>query len=531
MGGNALIGRRAFALGLPAMAGFASLPRMGRAAGVPSGTLTVALGAESTTFDPTASSAGVDWYFIGNLFEQLVRPDPSGKTINWLAKSWEVTGTQDKPIIDVTIRDSVLFHNGDPLTASDFEFAWQLMRDPKHARFSHMQADVESFEIVDDHRFRLHFSQPDASYLVNYLQLWAVPKKYYQQVGADGFVKAPIGTGPWKFVSRTVHEDLRLEAFDGYWNKDQRPGVQSLVIKIIPEDLTRVAAFKTGAVDWIDAVPPAMVAEFRKLPGVSTKTMADGNNLFINFDSDQPNSPFKDVRVRQAAAHAIDIDAIVAKVLFGQGERYVEVAPGEAGYDPALKPYAYDPKKARELLRAAGHPNGFDVPAYNLTTPREPNVKEMGEAAFAYLSQAGIRCRVQELEYGAWINEGRRKPTGPQMDGAISWMWSQGLPGDPGTAWEGHLHSYVPNGGYGSYSYTNDPEVDKLLEQQRRTLDPAKRDEILRTIARIKHERVLGGLTTYRPLVTFAWRMDKVAWTPWSWPGYWRSFQEIGRKA
>ncbi len=323
---------------------------------------------------------------------------------------------------------------------------------------------------------------------------------------------------------------MRLQAFDGYWNKAQRPTVKNLVIKVIPEDLTRVAAFRTGAVDWIDAVPPAMTAEFQKMSGVSTKTLADGNNLFINLAADQPNSPFKDVRVRQAAAYAIDMDAIISKVLFGQGQRYAELAPGETGYNPAVKPYPYDPKKARELLRAAGHPNGLDVPCYNLTTPREPNIKEVGEAMFAYLSQAGIRCRVQELEYGAWINEGRRTPTGPQMDGAISWMWGQGIPGDPGMAWGGHLHSYVPGTGWGSYSFTNDPEADKLVEQQRRILDPDKRAALLQQIAALKHDKVLGGITTYRPLVTFAWRTNKMSWTPWPTPGFWRNFQEIGLK-
>ena len=78
------------------------------------------------------------------------------------------------------------------------------------------------------------------------------------------------------------------------------------------------------------------------------------------------------------------------------------------GYDPDLKPYAYDPKKARELLRAAGFPNGFEVPCYNLITPREPNIKEMGEAYYAYLTASGIRCKVVALEYAAWINLGRR---------------------------------------------------------------------------------------------------------------------------
>src|SRR5690606_8729041 len=279
-----------------------------------------------------------------------------------------------------------------------------------------------------------------------------------------------------------------------------------------------------------DPAPPSMIDEVKPIPGVKTSTHVSGNNLFINFATHLPDSPWRDVRVRQAAAHAIDIDAIIKSVLFGQGERYVQVGKGSAGYDPDLKPYPYDVKKARELLREAGYPRGFDTNCYNLITPREPNVKEMGEAVFAYLSAAGIRCKVQGLEYGAWINLGRRGRGGPpEMDGVINWMWGQGIPGDPGTAWGGHMHSFVAGKGWGSYSFTEDPEIDAMVEEARRTMDVEKREEMLKAIARIKHEKVLGGLPTYRPLVTFAWR-DKVDYTPWPWPGFWRSLQQIGLK-
>lgn len=233
-----------------------------------------------------------------------------------------------KPVIDVTIRRGVKFHNGDPLTSADFEFAYQKLRDPKVSRWSHNQAAVERFEIVDDLRFRLHFKEGDGSYVANQLQLWAVPKAYYEKVGEAGFAQAPVGTGPWKFVSRVVKDELRLEAFDGYWNTAHRPKVKNLTIKIIPEDLTRVAAFKTGAVDWIDAVPLSMVTEFRKLPGVKTLSVVSGNNLYLDFNTHQPNSPFRDLRVRRAVAHAIDVDAIIKSVLFGQGQRYVQVGEG-----------------------------------------------------------------------------------------------------------------------------------------------------------------------------------------------------------
>jgi peptide/nickel transport system substrate-binding protein len=494
-----------------------------------SDTLTVAFAAEATTVDPSRTSAGVDQYFISQMFEQLVRFGPDLKPVNWLAESWSLQGTPEKPIIDVRLRSGVKFHNGDPMTAADFEFAFERLRDPKVSRFSHLQANVERFEIVDDLHFRLHFSAPDADYIVGNLQLYALPKRYFEQVGAEGFERAPVGTGPWKFVSRSMKEDIKFEAFADYWNKDARPTVKNLVVKIIPEDLTRVAAFKTGGVDWIDAVPLSEIDSIKKMPGVKTFTAISGNNLYIDFPSYQPTSPFAKEKVRQAVEQSIDMDAIIKTVLFGQGERYEEIGQGSTGYDPNLKPYPFDPKAAKKLLAEAGYPNGFETPCYNLTTPREPNIKEYGEAVFAYLGAVGIRCKVQGLEYGAWINLGRRGRNGPpEMEGVLMWMWGQGLPGDPGTPFAGHLHSFVAGKGFGAYSYTDDKKADEMVETMKGIMDPEQRVALIREIAQYAHDNVLGGVTTYRPVITFAWR-DKVDFHPWP-AANWRNFQQVGLK-
>jgi len=289
------------------------------------GELTIAFAIEATTMDPTKYAAGADMYFIGQMFEQLMAPGPDLKTRNWLAESWKIGKEDGHSVLDIHIRRGVKFHNGDPLTSADFEFSYNRLKNPEISSWSHLQKSVDRFEIIDDHNFKLHFSKPDASYIAGFLQLWAVPKKYFNKVGEDGFAQNPVGTGPWKFVSRKIKDELKLEAFDGYWNKEHRPGVKNLTIKIIPDDVTRVAAFRTGEVDWIDAVPPAMIADVKALPGVETASTGSGNNLFITFPEHLPKSPFADERVRKAVAHAVDVDAIVKSVLFGQGKRYAEI--------------------------------------------------------------------------------------------------------------------------------------------------------------------------------------------------------------
>ncbi|MEZ5765637.1 MAG: ABC transporter substrate-binding protein [Xanthobacteraceae bacterium] len=156
-------------------------------------TLTVAFGAESTTLDPNKAAAGVDYYFIGQMFEQLLRRDPNGNTVNWLAKSYDIKPEGAGYVVDVELRDGVKFHNGDPLTSEDFEFAYQRARDPKVSRLSHLQASVSKFEIVDPLRFKLHFSEGDATYISDNLRLWAIPKKYFRwgKTGSSTIRSAP----------------------------------------------------------------------------------------------------------------------------------------------------------------------------------------------------------------------------------------------------------------------------------------------------------------------------------------------------
>ena len=155
-------------------------------------------------------------------------------------------------------------------------------------------------------------------------------------------------------------------------------------------------------------------------------------------------------------------------------------------------------------------------------------MKEVGEAMYAYLSSVGIRCRAQSRVRRP-DQPGKRGRSGPpEMDGVLSWMWSQACRATrPGPS--GHLHSWQQGSGWGTYSYTSDKDMDALLEKQRGTMDPAARADLLQQIARLKQERVEGGLPTYRPLVTFAWR-DKVDYVPWPIRDYWRAFREVGLK-
>ena len=497
----------------------------GRSAGSDAGPVTevtVAFGAEPTQVDPTRSSAGVDAYFTSLFYEGLTRVDPTLERVKWLASDWRIETRGGLPVVVVDIRPGVRFHDGTELEASDFAYAYERLVDPKSRTAGRLRY-VERIDVVNKHRFEMVLSQPDGSLEALDFVLTAIPRHYFESVGDSGVQQRPMGTGPWRFVSRKPRDEIVVERFEDYWNKTQRPGIGRLTIKIIPEDTTRVAAFKTGAVDWIDAVPPAQIESFQAMPDVRVESFPAPNNLFFNMNTIDPTSPLRHVKVRQAVAHAVDFDAIIRYILYGQGIRTAQLAPGELGYDPSLEPYPYDPVRARALLTEAGYPNGFNVNCYNLTTPREPYIKEMGETVFTYLSEVGIRCRIVQLEYGAWINLGRRFAR-PAMDGIMNTMWGHGIPGDPTDAWGGHVHT--SGDGWGTYSYHADPMLDALIEELRTTMARDERIELIQRIARLKHELVAGGLPTYRPMITLAWR-DTLDFKPWP-QAFWRSMQQIG---
>ncbi|MYF03536.1 MAG: ABC transporter substrate-binding protein, partial [Holophagales bacterium] len=246
----------------------------------------VAFAAEPTQIDPTRTSAGVDQYFMALFYEQLLTAGPDLRQRNWLAESWRLFERDGVWLIGVELRRGVRFHNGDELTAHDLRYCYLRQRDPSLSRQAGRWRHVDDVRVLGDHELEIVFEGlPDSALLPLNLDLWAIPRRYYEEVGNEGVQAHPIGTGPWKFVSRSVREEIVVERFDDYWDPDSLPGIRRLTIKIIPEDTTRVAAFKTGAVDWIDAVPPAQVADFERTPGVKVASLPTSNNLFLALNA------------------------------------------------------------------------------------------------------------------------------------------------------------------------------------------------------------------------------------------------------
>ena len=438
--------------------------------------VTVAMMAEPDTLDPTTTRFNVTSAPISNnLFERLVDLTPDGKCVPGIA-SWTVS--PDGKIVEFTLRKGIKFHNGAPLTTKDVEFSHNraLKTNPTHQR---AMRTLDRFEIVDDYKCRFIFKEPDVLFIPT-RTLAIVSKSYFDKVGEDEFVNKPVGTGPYKFVAWKLGEYIDIEANENYWG--QKPQVKQARLRFVKEDTTRVSMLKTGEVDMIMSTPYPLVKEIESA-GFKTSRLPTHPPTSIQFHNGNPDVPWYDKRVRLAIAYAIDGDFIVKNLFQGIPGRYARLSPGELGYDPELKPYPYDPKKAKELLAQAGFAKGFEMPLYYFSG-RIAGQKETAEAVSLYLAAIGITCKVQGIEAAQMLDKARAFHNDPKAVYV-------GLATVP----MAHLPEPTEALATGYYSkqamalYFN-KDMDTLIEKIQTTMDDTKRGELIKQAIRMLHEDV-----------------------------------------
>src|ERR1700730_10591351 len=277
-------------------------PGAPRAAG-PEGQITwaVHISLAPTWFDPAETPGMITSYLV---LYALVKPMPGQPRANALAESWSVS--KDGLTYEFVLRKNALFHNGDPVTADDVKFSLERYR----ATASKLLKErVTAVETPDPTHVRIRLKQPWRDFLTFYTNAtgagWIVPRKYVEKVGDEGFKKAPVGAGPYKFVSFTPGVELVLEAFDQYWRKP--PSVKRLVFKVIHDEATRLAALKRGEVDIAYSIRGELAEELKQTPGLALKPAVVQGTFALYFPEQwDAKSPWHDERVRRAASLAID---------------------------------------------------------------------------------------------------------------------------------------------------------------------------------------------------------------------------------
>jgi len=374
--GNTIPMTRRDVLALAALGAAASVPQPARA-GAPQGQITYAvhISLPPTWLDPADTSAIITPFMLMYaLHDAMAKGMPGQPQAPCLAESW--SASEDGLTYDFVLRRGVKFHNGEPVTADDVKFSFDRYRG---ASYGLLKERVAAVETPDPLNVSFKLKQPWPDFLTFYAATgasWIVPRKYVEKVGDDGFRKAPVGAGPYKFVSFNAGVELVLEAFDQYWRKP--PNVKRLVLKVIPDEATRLAALKTGEVDIAYSIRSELALQLRRIAGLKLEPVVVQGAFWLYFPEQwDPKSPWHDVRVRQAANLALDRDTINQALTLGASRVTGSIMPDIFEFYWAPPAPVYDPVKARQLLAEAGYPNGFDAGFYNC----DSSYANIGEAA------------------------------------------------------------------------------------------------------------------------------------------------------
>jgi peptide/nickel transport system substrate-binding protein len=443
-----------------------------RAAGPSQLTWGVHISLAPTWFDPAEMSGIITPYMVlYALHDALVKPMPGQTFAPSLAKSW--SRSDDGLSYEFVLREGAKFHNGEPVTAEDVKFSFERYRGASNKILKDRVASVET---PDRTRVLFKLKAPWPDFMTFYTSAtaaaWIVPKAYVEKVGDEGFKKAPIGAGPYKFVAFTPGLELTMEAFAGFWRK--KPGVERLVFRVIPDEATRLAALKRGEVDIAYSIRGELAEEIERSKGLALKPTVIQAPFWLYFaDQWDPKSPWHDERVRRAASLAIDHDGINQALTLGHSKITNSIIPYTFAQFWPPPAASYDPKLAKKLLAEAGHAGGFDAGEYYC----DASYANLAEAVLNNLQAIGIRTKLRPLERAAFFKGYGEKNFKNLIQGA------SGAFGNAAT----RLEAFVVKGG--TYVYGSYPDIDALFESQAGELDANKREATLTKIQQLVYER------------------------------------------
>ena len=430
-------------------------------------------------FDPADTQGMITPFMVlYALHDAMVKPMPGNPTAPSLAESWSVS--KDGLVYEFVLRKGARFHNGDPVTGEDVKFSFERYRGTANKT---LKDRVAAVEVPDPGRVRFRMKQPWPDFLTFYASAsgagWIVPKKYVEKVGDEGFKKAPVGAGPYKFVSFNPGVELVVEAFEQYWRKT--PSVKRLVFRVITDEATRLAALKRGEVDIVYSVRGELAEELQRTPGLTLKPAVIQGTFWLYFpDQWDTKSPWHDRRVRQAASLAMDRPTINQALTLGYSKLTGNIIPSSFDFYWQAPAPIYNPARAKQLLTEAGYPNGFDAGEYSC----DSSYSNLAEAITNNLQAVGIRTRLRPLERAAFFAAYSEKKLKNIIQGA------SGAFGNAAT----RLEAFVVTGGvyvYGSY-----PDLDGLFQEQATELDRKRREAILQKMQQL----VVQDKAMYAPI-------------------------------
>jgi peptide/nickel transport system substrate-binding protein len=443
-------------------------------------------------------------YAMAPIYNGLVGTDATGNLIPELAESWEVS--DDQLTWTFTLRQGVLWHDGEPFTADDVKFTYEFPADPAYqgsafddsiAGAAEKQAgeatEVSGVQVIDDSTISITTTEPVALFLSTTAQRYIVPEHVLGSVaiadlGTSSQIREPIGTGAYRVVSYTPDESIVYAAFDGYWGEPAL--VPNYIWRIIPDASVQITELLGGTLDIVPEVLPDEFANLETTEGIATLQLPGTNTPQLLLNQNQPF--FADARARQALYHAIDRQGLLAALADGRGNIYDTLThPSLPEFNADLTPYAYDPEQAKALFAEIGWTDddgdgtleahgveGFEdgTPfSFELGAPARPPYDAAAQVIQQNLLQIGVQANVNIVDFGVFFSE-YLSGTSDYVAGVSGWF---NLIFPPQSEFEAGYKSDGPNT---QYTHYNNPEVDELIVQARSTFDDAERNAIYHQI-------------------------------------------------
>lgn len=361
---------------------------------VKGGEITVGIAQDlDDSLDPHQTVAAGTREVLFNIFEGLVKPNSDGEMIPAVAEKYELS--EDGTTYTFTLRDGVKFHNGQTVTAEDVVYSINRcaavpegQEKPLVAAFS----AVRSVEALDEKTVTVTIAQRDLEF-ISYMMVAIIPAGYADQA------TAPVGTGPFRFVSRTPQENFIMERFEDYWGTPA--WLDKVTYKICENADALVMNLNGSSIDLCAHLTSAQAAQLNSNFKVLEGTMNLVQAIYLNNQA----KPFDNQLVRQALCYAIDRQGIMDMVADGHG-----TAVGSSIYPAFTKyflpelvdKYPHSVEKAKELLAQAGYPNGFDM-TISVPNNYQPHM-DTAEVVAEQLREAGIRVTIQPVEWSTWLD-------------------------------------------------------------------------------------------------------------------------------
>ncbi|HKL13824.1 MAG TPA: ABC transporter substrate-binding protein [Halanaerobiales bacterium] len=452
--------------------------------GAQDSTVNIALGSEPSTLNPITFQDYVTKIVINAICDPLVGINNEGKYTTEGSVLKDYTIEEKGKVYIFEVKEGIEFHNGEKLTAEDVKFTYESLMD-KDLASPHRSyyTDIENLELLDEYTLKVTLKNPNAIFLsTSRLRDTILPKDYINEVGWDEFAKNPIGSGPYKFESYSSGQKIVLEKNENYWGN--KANIDKVEFRFFPENATAVMALQKKEVDFMELPPKDFVRlKDQDNSGLSFGSFAEFTDARICFNK-RPDSIFSNVKLRQAVAYAINRENITALVEGNMAVPAVGRIPRfHPAYSDEVNAYEHNPEKAKELLKEAGYPDGFETKIF-VSSGNSQRVLEVQQIQ-QDLANVGIDCEVVALEWGTYLDvtgegeapmyrENWPSVTIPEPYSFVS-IW------DSDSSW---------NPIFGTYE---NEEVDKLIAQIKQTIDPDERYEIYKEVQKI----AIGEVASY----------------------------------